>query len=88
MDKITVFGSQHWPGCAPVKEFLSEKDIEHIYIDITASMLNLKKFLKQRDNRPECDEIRKSGRVGLPCVMINKGEKFIFDQTEIEEYFK
>ncbi len=71
-----------------MKEFLSEKDIEHIYIDITASMLNLKKFLKQRDNRPEFDEIRKSGRVGLPCVMINKGEKFIFDQTEIEEYFK
>ncbi len=71
-----------------MKEFLSANDIKHVYIDITASMLNLKKFLKYRDKRTEFDEIRNSGRVGLPCVMINKGERFIFDQTEIEECFK
>ncbi|WP_432665901.1 hypothetical protein R9X47_06345 [Wukongibacter baidiensis] len=68
-----------------MKEFLSQNNVEFLYIDITDSMLNLKKFLKYRDNRLEFDEIRKSGRVGLPCVMINKGERFIFDQSEIDE---
>lgn len=67
-----------------MKEFLSQNNIEFLYIDITDSMLNLKRFLKYRDNRSEFEEIRKSGRVGLPCVMINKGEKFIFQQSELE----
>jgi len=46
-------------------------------------MLNLKKFLKYRDNRPEFDEIKKAGRVGLPCIVINDGEKIVFDVMEI-----
>lgn len=68
-----------------MKEFLSQNNIDFLYIDITDSMLNLKRFLKYRDNRLEFEDIRKSGRVGLPCIMINKGEKFIFQQTELDE---
>lgn len=45
-------------------------------------MLNLKKFLKYRDTRPEFDEIKEAGRVGLPCIVID-GEKIIFDVKEI-----
>lgn len=70
-----------------MKEFLSENNIEHLYTDITASMLNLKRFLKYRDNRPAFDEIKKSGSIGLPCVMINKGDQFIFDEAKVKEYF-
>lgn len=84
MKKITVFGSKHWPGCQPVKEFLSQNNVEFLYLDITEGMLNLKTFLKYRDVRSEFDEIRKSGRIGLPCVMINKGEEFLFEQSEFE----
>jgi len=68
-----------------VKEFLSQNNVDFLYIDITDSMLNLKRFLKYRDNRLEFEEIKKSGRVGLPCVMINKGEQFIFEQSELDE---
>jgi len=67
-----------------VKEFLSKNNVEFVYLDITDSMLNLKKFLKFRDARSEFEEIRKANRVGLPCVMINKGEEFLFEQNEIE----
>lgn len=45
-------------------------------------MLYLKMFLKHRDNRPEFDDIRKKGRVGVPCIVVNDGEKIIFDLTE------
>ena len=85
MKKITVFGSKHWPGCQPVKEFLSQNNVKFVYLDITDSMLNLKKFLKYRDARSEFEEIRKSNRVGLPCVMINKGEEFLFEQSQFED---
>lgn len=38
----------------------------------------MKKFLKYRDTRPEFDEIKEAGRVGLPCIVIDDGEKIIF----------
>ncbi len=47
-------------------------------------MLHLKKFLKIRDNRPEFDEIKKAGKVGLPCIVINDGEQVIFDYKELK----
>lgn len=46
-------------------------------------MINLKRFLKYRDNRPEFDEVKKAGRVGLPCIVINDGERIVFDVREI-----
>jgi len=68
-----------------VKEFLSQNNVEFIYLDITDSMFNLKKFLKYRDNRSEFEEVRKEGRVGIPCTVINDGEKFIFGEPELDE---
>lgn len=84
MDKIIVFGSKHWPGCQPAKEYLSEKGIKYAYLDITEGMLNLKKFLKYRDNFDQFKEVKESGRVGLPCIIVNNGEKIIFDYKEFE----
>lgn len=47
-------------------------------------MLNLKRFLKYRDNYKEFDEIKKANRVGLPCIVINDGEEIIFDYKELD----
>lgn len=63
-----------------MKEFLSENDIKFAFIDITESMMNLKRYLKYRDNSPEFEEIKKTGRVGIPFIAINNGEKLIFDE--------
>jgi len=68
-----------------LKEFLSNNGVSFDYIDITESMRNLKIYLKLRDTRPEFDEIKKVGRVGIPFIMINNGEKFIFEQPELDE---
>ena len=68
-----------------MKEFLSDNGVNFEYIDITDSMRNLKIYLKLRDIRPEFDEIKKNGRVGIPFIMIDNGEKFIFDQPELDE---
>lgn len=42
-------------------------------------MINLKQFLKYRDNAPEFKEIKENGFVGLPCIVINDGQQIIFD---------
>lgn len=65
-----------------MKEFLSSNGVEYAYIDITASMLNLKKFLKLRDTRDEYREIREAGRVGIPVVVVE--DKLFFDEASID----
>ena len=62
-----------------MKEFLSKNNVQFTYIDITDSMLNLRIYLKYRDNRPEFQSIKEKGRVGIPFIMIGSGEKFIFE---------
>ncbi|MDD3705479.1 MAG: hypothetical protein PHC45_05395 [Clostridiaceae bacterium] len=68
-----------------MKEFLSNNGINYEYIDITDSMRNLKIYLSLRDKRPEFEEIKKVGRVGIPFIMLGMGEKLIFDQPELNE---
>ncbi len=67
-----------------MKEYLSENNIKYVYLDITDGMLNLKRFLKYRDNFDEFKEIKKASRVGLPCIVVNEGEKIIFDYKDLE----
>lgn len=82
--KIIMYGSKHWPGCQPAKEYLSEKNIAFRYLDITENMVNLKKFLKLRDEYEIFDKIKEAGSVGLPCIVINNGEEILFDYKEID----
>lgn len=84
MKKIVVFGSKHWPGCEPAKEYLSQHNIKFLYLDISENMINLKRFLKYRDNSSEFEEIKKAGKVGLPCIVVNNGEEIIFDYEEFK----
>ena len=84
MREIIVFGSKHWPGCEPAKEYLSSNNIEYLYLDITENMRNLKAFLKYRDEYPEFEKVKESGSVGLPCIVVNKGEQIIFDYNEFQ----
>ncbi len=65
-----------------MKEFLSSNNITFAYADITENMLNLKLFLKYRDNSPIFDEIKKAGRVGLPLLVVNDGEKLFLSPKE------
>lgn len=48
-------------------------------------MANLKAFLKYRDNHPAFAEVRQVSRVGVPCIVINEGERIIFGQPDLKE---
>lgn len=80
MKKIAVFGSKLCPDCGVLKEYLEANNIRFAFVDITESMLNLKLYLKFRDTRPEFEEIKKSGIVGIPFISVNNGETLIFDE--------
>jgi len=63
-----------------LKEYLSNNGIEFTYVDLSANTLNLKTYLKYRDNFSAFDEVKKVGKIGIPTLMINNGEKFIFGE--------
>lgn len=48
------------------------------------NMRNLKIFLKYRDNHSQFDQVKKSGSIGIPCIVVNRGEEIIFDYNELE----
>ena len=79
MKKIFLFSSKLCPDCSRMKEVLSKNNISYIDMDITENLFFLKKFLKFRDKNPAFDEIKKKGDIGIPCVVINEGEKFFFN---------
>ena len=74
MKKIFLFGSQQCPDCVAMKEVLDANKIRYSFIDIQDSLGKLKMFLKHRDVRPEFDEIRANGGVGIPFLFVNNGE--------------
>ena len=75
-----LYGSKHWPGCGPVKEFLDKNNFEYTYVDITESMKNLKEFIKIRDTHDAYRGIRGRAMVGIP--MLKVGEDVILGPTE------
>ena len=74
MKKVKVYGSSFWPGCPTVKEVLSQNEIEFEYVDITSGMKPLKEFLKLRDTLKLYEEIRGTGRVGIPMIAADDGD--------------
>lgn len=85
MNKITVYGHKACPDCPPMKEKLTKHGIEFTYVDIAEGIPQLKAFLKYRENRPEFDRVKKAGAVGLPCIVVNDGEKVLFQDLSLDE---
>jgi glutaredoxin-related protein len=61
-----------------------QKGVEFDYINIDESIKNLKMFLNVRDKFDVFDKIREENRVGLPCIVVNEGEKIVFDPKELD----
>lgn len=68
-----------------MKEFLSQNNVAYTFVEITESMANLRAFLRYRDNHPAFAEVRQSGRVGIPCLVVGDDEKFIFGVPDLAE---
>lgn len=66
-----------------MKEYLSKHNIKFQHLDISENMINLKRFLKYRDNYPQFEKIKKAGTIGLPCIVINDGEEIVFGLSEL-----
>lgn len=71
--KLIMYGTNACPDCVHAEEVLKDKNISYIYLDWTDSTANLKRFLKLRDHEPLFDEMKKEGKIGIPCFQLEDG---------------
>lgn len=84
MKKVIVYGSPMCPDCVKAKEVLDKEGIRYGYVDITAGMAHLKKFLALRDNRPEFDEAKKIGTIGIPCFYVDDKDLYVMLPEDLD----
>lgn len=83
---LTLFVSSLCPDCPPAIAEVKEKNLDCEIIDITESMTNLKRFLKERDLSEDFDEIVEKGNVGVPALM--RDDKFYFFDGNLDEFLE
>ncbi|MFT4106992.1 MAG: glutaredoxin [Lacrimispora sp.] len=90
--KVTMYGAEICPDCVKAKKSLTAlHDIELEYRNITNDTATLKEFLAYRDNDTMFQEVKESGRIGIPFFILENGEKtfdiseYVTMSAEIEE---
>lgn len=83
---LTLFVSSLCPYCPPAIAAVKEKNLDCEIVDITASMANLKRFLKERDFSEDFDEIVEENRVGVPAL--KRDDEFYFFDGNLDEFLE
>lgn len=83
---LTLFVSSLCPDCPPAIAEVKDKNLDCEIVDITQSMANLKRFLKERDLSEDFDEIVEKGNVGVPALM--RDDKFYFFDGNLDEFLE
>lgn len=76
-----VYYSDVCPDTPGFMEALATKDFTYEMVNITASMGNLKQFLRLRDNRSEFEAKKAQGQVGIPVLVMD--DQVYFDSSAI-----
>lgn len=78
---LKIYGSMLCPDCVKCREDLDRAGVAYEYLDFSESLKHLKEFLVQRDGSALFDDIRKEGRIGIPCILKEDGS-IILDWEE------
>lgn len=70
---LKIYGSMLCPDCVDCCRELKEAGVEFEFCDFADSLLNLKDFLKLRDEQEVFTELRQAGKIGIPCIVREDG---------------
>ncbi len=71
---LKIYGSMLCPDCVACRKELEEAGIAYTFLDFGESLANLKEFLRLRDQSPLFDRPKKYGKIGIPCIVDEKGD--------------
>ena len=70
---MKIYGSMMCPDCVKCREDLDRAGVTYEYLDFADSLWNLKVFLHLRDSEPVFAELKKAGKIGIPCIVREDG---------------
>jgi len=70
---VKIYGSILCPDCVRCLEELDRVQKEYVFLDFFADLKNLKEFLALRDGDSVFDEVRREGKIGIPCIVAEDG---------------
>ena len=70
---VKIYGSMLCPDCVRCLEELDRVQKEYVFLDFSADLKNLKEFLALRDGDSLFDEVRREGKIGIPCIVAEDG---------------
>ena len=70
---LEIYGSMLCKDCVECVEDLKKANVEFEFLDFADSLLNLKEFLKIRDENPLFDAVREKGSIGIPAIVKEDG---------------
>ncbi len=70
---LKIYGSMLCPDCVQIRKDLDAAGVQYDYRDFSDSLLNLKEFLALRDSHPVFADVRREGRIGIPCIVKEDG---------------
>ena len=69
---LKIYGSMLCSDCVKCREDLDKANVVYEYLDFSDDLKNLKEFLTIRE-APLFDEVRKNGKIGIPCIQRENG---------------
>lgn len=79
---MKFIGMKNCPDCIDAESVLKQASVKFEYVDITASIDNMKLFMGLRDNRKEFNNIKAEGYIGIPCFLMDDG-RILFDENKV-----
>ena len=70
---LKIYGSMLCPDCVQCREDIDNACVEYDYLEFSESLKHLKEFLVLRDNNAVFEDVRKDGRIGIPCLVDEDG---------------
>ena len=70
---LKVYGSSLCPDCRASERNFDRYGIERTFCDITKDLRCLKEFLKLRDENEAFRNVRGSGSIGIPALLLEDG---------------
>lgn len=70
---LKIYGSMMCPDCVQCREDLDQAGVAYEYLDFAENLMNLKEFLKIRDENSLYAEVKATGKIGIPCIVREDG---------------
>lgn len=70
---MIIYGSMLCPDCVECRKDLDAAGKAYEYRDFSENLLHLKEFLKLRDENPLFEEVKREGKIGIPCIVHDDG---------------